>query len=68
MRVARMAARRGVRIMLSTHYTDAAGCVRMVTVEHVDGVRVERDLLTRQGRKEWARRVEAVRKRTKDGE
>lgn len=51
-----------------THYTDAAGCVRVVTVDHVDGVRVERDLLTRQGRKEWARKVEAVRRRTEDGE
>lgn len=53
---------------MSAHYTDVVGCVRVVTVDHVDGVRVERDLLTRQGRKEWARRVEAVRKRTKDGE
>lgn len=49
-------------------YTDAAGCVRRVTVDHADGVRVERDLLTQQGREQWARKVEAVRKRTKDGE
>jgi len=53
-----------------TQYTDVRGCVRVVTVE-VDarGVRVERDLLTRQGRKEWARQVEAIRaRRAKDGE
>lgn len=53
---------------MAAEYTDVAGCVRRATVDHVDGVRVERDLLTRQGRKEWARRVEALRKRTKDGE
>lgn len=51
-----------------THYTDVAGCERVVTVDHVDGVRVERDVLTERGREQWARRVEAVRKRTKDGE
>lgn len=47
-----------------TQYTDRAGCVRAVSV-NVDerGVRVERDVLTRQGRKEWGRCVEAVRKR-----
>lgn len=49
-------------------YTDVAGCDRVVTVDHVDGVRVERDVLTEHGREQWARRVEAVRKRTKDGE
>lgn len=48
---------------MQRRYTDVAGCVRMVTVDHVDGVRVERDVLTEQGRKEWARRVEALRKR-----
>lgn len=51
-------------------YTDVRGCVRAVTVEvGADGVRHERDLLTRQGRKEWARQVEATRARSaKDGE
>lgn len=55
-----------------THYTDRARCVRAVTIEtDASGVCVERDVLTRQGRKEWARRVEAIRARaaaTKGGE
>ncbi len=47
-----------------TQHTDRAGCVRTVSVTiDANGVRHERDVLTRQGRKEWARRVEAVRKR-----
>lgn len=47
-----------------TQYTDSAGCVRAVSASvDANGVRHERDVLTRQGRKEWARRVEAVRKR-----
>lgn len=47
-----------------TQYTDRAGCVRAVSTSvDASGVRHERDVLTRQGRKEWARRVEAVRKR-----
>lgn len=41
-----------------THYTDASGCVRGVSTElGADGVRRERDLLTRQGRKAWGKRV-----------
>lgn len=44
-------------------YTDVAGCVRVVDLQIDErGVRIERDVLTRQGRKEWGRRVEAVRK------
>lgn len=54
------------------HYTDRARCVRVVTIEtDASGVRIERDVLTRQGRKEWARKVEAIRTRcaaTRDGE
>jgi hypothetical protein len=51
-----------------TQYTDVRGCVRVVAVE-VDarGVRVERDVLTRQGRKEWARQVEVIRARSAKG-
>lgn len=46
------------------NYTDRARCVRAVTIEtNASGVRVERDVLTRQGRKEWARKVEAIRAR-----
>lgn len=45
-------------------YTDCARCVRNVTIEvGSDGVRRERDLLTRHGRKEWSRRVDSARKR-----
>lgn len=47
-----------------TRYTDVTRCVRVVTIEtNASGVRIERDVLTRQGRKEWGRRVEAARKR-----
>lgn len=50
--------------MLTRQYTDVVGCVRTVVVEiGADGVRRERDELTRQGRKTWARMLEAVRKR-----
>jgi len=61
--------KRGLQAVLS-QYTDVRGCVRVVTVEVAErGVRVERDLLTQQGRKEWARQVEATRARSaKDGE
>lgn len=49
-------------------YADVRGCVRAVTVEvGADGVRRERDMLTRQGRKEWARQVEATRARSAKG-
>ena len=56
--------------MIRRQYTDVRGCVRAVTVEvDADGVRHERDVLTRQGRKEWARQVETIRARSaKDGE
>lgn len=52
-----------------TQYTDRAGCVRAVSVTvDASGVRIERDVLTRQGRKKWARQVEATRARSeKDG-
>ncbi len=52
---------------MPAEYTDSAGCVRRVTVSLEAGLRVERDLLTRQGHKHWNRRVEAVRKRTAKG-
>lgn len=44
-------------------YTDRAGCVRSVTVALDGGVRVESDMMTRQGRKQWKKHVAEIRQR-----
>lgn len=45
-------------------YTDAARCVRTLSITtDARGVRIERDMMTRPGRRTWGRHVEAARAR-----